>query len=1775
MESAAGDSLLPLGEAVIPLSLGKKVIRQPVVVVPGLVYPMIVGRNCLQQFEYVCIYWHGHRKGQVKIDGEVFYGAAVSTRRKVAAVAAAVEDPQASQQAPTPSIVAQEQRKVHVPERVKIPGRTKQRVRVTVDGDQTHPGEIGTVLPNEDNFVTMASAVFTSLDSEKCAYVVVVNSSDRPRYISPESVLGLWEETDMSQRVCALRTVVDEHDVSLLSKKEEATLSEEERKDAEGKRACLKELNIDLSCFAGTPAERKAHEELLGEYRDCFDDGWSVFNYDNDLPPHEIDTGNHRPIKQKVRRFAPKIREAEEKEIEKLKNRGIIKDSMSEWGFPVVMVPKKNGDYRMCIDYRALNDITVKDSYPLPDIKDCLATLTGMKFFSTLDAKSGFWQVPMHKRDARKTAFISNHGLFEFLGMPMGLTNAPASFQRLMNALLAGLTWRECLVFVDDIIIFAKDMQEHLRRLRAVLDALRGKMKLNGEKCHIGRTKLVYLGHEISADGVAMDPAKHKAVTDFRRPTNRTELQSWLGLGNWYRKFIKDYAKLVHPFKTLLKKEAAWVWTEEHEQSFIEMKKVLTSAPVLAWPDPTLPYKIYTDGSKKALCAVLEQEKDGLNHAIQYWSRGTNGPESGYTTSELELLAVVGAIKEFRPYIAGFKFTVITDHWALKWLKTLKDPDGRLGRWALTLQEYDFDVEFRKGVENHVDCLSRPPDEYLNTHPEQKEHWQKGGQPEVEKGNAHPSLPEAHLPQRRAKEKKEDYIQRLLEWARRHCHGSENSSPQARTNRVSVARAAPSTENANEQADTWMLDAVAYVCANRSYKLPSTSEESLKEWKAEQERDPQIKIYLDYLREQKLPEDQKTAGKVAAECTHLFVDEDGILRSCLKRLSRGNSSFDSSPVAVCPESMKHAVMKQCHDDSLSGHFGVQKTFARVVDRCWWPGMFVDILNYVNTCTTCQKGKAKPLQGQGEIYSIQVGEPFHRVGVDFVGVLPETTARNKFILVFTDYLTKWVEAFAVPSDDASTVAQIFLEEIVCRHGCPEVVLSDRAQAFCGEVMSETKKLLGSRQSLASAWHPQTNGQTEKFNGTMCMSLKAYANKNHKDWDVYLPYVLFAYRTSKHFSTQQTPFFLMHGREARMPLDWHTNKPYDRRFKYSDDYRKVLVKGLTIAREQAKYFIEKAQHEQRRQRHKAAKRSGRASKKPYHVGDLVMLHNTRRSDKAKGVTEKFLHIWNGPYRIKEARGPNVFILEDVQTNKEWKGGVNIDRIRPWRQRPPLNEGEEKQGSSSPVSGVSSSASSSSSTSETESSGNEASSSSDEKEEEKKRDEPEEKVEQKQERKEEKEEEEHAPPARARLTMRPAPIQGTTDQYQVEDVLEKRWNKKKRTSEYLLKWVGYPKPTWEPERNVSADLQLHYQNKLNQKEEKPRANISRPRRPSKQANRQKQGRKDGQESVSAAISVGSPTSQTARESRPVCCPREARISAQAPHLADSDADVSDSDRDQERDTPSSQGQASSSSCVKQDVAQPEKNATPQKPATDKDECMWREENGHKYYIAPCEWRGRGTFAGEHIPQGAVISFRGVVHKTLKYGTHVMQGGLRSKGGLVWIDGSPEANNGQIFAGAMCNEPRPSQWCTAKWVPTPGGGYIKITKPGGLKPHEEVLVCYGKRFVRSYPHNHVRSRCNCRVSAQQWKVKESASRRQPSKQTTTKMVWRRKAQAEAPERAPVAVVDPHAARQEPHADTQALAERADPSTVTSSLSESASQIQGKELNCEHSGGAKQATSN
>src|SRR6202051_3891419 len=436
---------------------------------------------------------------------------------------------------------------------------------------------------------------------------------------------------------------------------------------------------------------------IISEFKDVFPE-----DLPSGLPPkrdidHRIDLvpGQAPPSRPTYRMSQPEMDELK-KQLTELMDKGYVQESKSPYGAPVLFVKKKDGSMRMCVDYRALNKITIKNKYPLPRIDELLDRLLGAKYFSKIDLRAGSWQVRIAEEDVPKTAFRTRYGHYEFLVMPFGLTNAPATFMHLMQQTFREHLDDSVIVFIDDVLVYSKTKHEHEQHLRTVLQVLRDKQlyaKLS--KCEFFQTEIGFLGHVINQYGIKMESSKVNAVTSWPPPKNIHELRSFLGLAGYYRRFVKDFSMIASPLSVLLHKDTKYEWGAGQEQAYTELKQAVSTAPILIIPDPHLPYTVVTDASGYAIGAALCQDHGNGLQPCAFLSRKMNDHERNYAVHEQELLAIVHALREWRHYLLGNRITIITDHRSLQYLSTQDKLSARQTRWSEFLQQFDYDIKYR------------------------------------------------------------------------------------------------------------------------------------------------------------------------------------------------------------------------------------------------------------------------------------------------------------------------------------------------------------------------------------------------------------------------------------------------------------------------------------------------------------------------------------------------------------------------------------------------------------------------------------------------------------------------------------------------------------------------------------------------------------------------------------------------------------------------------------------------------------------------------------------------------------------------------------------------------------------------------------------------------------------------------------------------------------------------------------------------------------------------
>ncbi|UYV64718.1 hypothetical protein LAZ67_3001747 [Cordylochernes scorpioides] len=874
--------------------------------------------------------------------------------------------------------------------------------------------------------------------------------------------------------------------------------------------------------------EQERLKQILAKYTDLFSSRLGRTS----LAKHQIHTEDAKPIKHKPYRVSAKERTIIKDQIDEMLEEGIIRQSSSPWSFPVILVKKRDGKYRFCVDYRKLNEVTVKDVYPIPRIDDVMDTLQGSKYFSAIDLKSGYWQVEIEERDKEKTAFTTAHGLYEFNVMPFGLCNAPATFERNMDNVLGNLRWQICLCYLDDVIIYSSDFPTHIKRLEAVLRCFsESNLKLNAKECRFAFEELEILGHITNQEGIKPAEYNIKAVRDFPQPKKAKEVQSFLGMCSYYRKCIKDFSLIADPLTSLIRKNVQFIWTGKQEEAFQNLKKALMNPPILGHFDPNAATCIHTDASNIGLGATLIQNIGGEEKVISYLGRTLSKPEQNYSTTEKECVAVVWSISKLRPYLYGRHFKIVTDHHALCWLKNLKDPTGRLARWALKIQEYNFEIIHKSG-KKHLDAdgLSRGP------------------------------LPE--------NEWDEDYERLFL---------------------------------------NQIIDEKDYFIENIKENL-SGNKRSI---------------------------------------TQNFKEENG----CLYKKNPNPEGREW--LLVVPKKRRKEIMSEYHNHMLNGHLGVARTTYRLKNKYYWPSMLKDVSEFVKTCHLCQSRKGSNQLPSGLLQPIPPANyPFERIGIDFVGPLPSTKRRRKWIIVLTDYYTKYAETKAVPEATVKEVSTFLIEHIFLRHGAPRFLISDRGSQFTSNLMKEVMKMCKVKHCFTTSYHPQTNGLTERLNRTLINMISMYVNTDQKNWDEILPFITHAYNTTIQETTGYSPFFLLFGREPMSLLD-DENIPMDDYDEYIENYldkiartRQVVIKNTEKTQERMKRNYDKKHNE-----------------RIYEPGHLVAVWTPVRKI---GKCEKLLREYFGPYRILKKLSNVNYLIEPKDNPGQDPLIVHVSRLKPYFER-----------------------------------------------------------------------------------------------------------------------------------------------------------------------------------------------------------------------------------------------------------------------------------------------------------------------------------------------------------------------------------------------------------------------------------------------------------------------------------------------------------------------------
>ena len=889
--------------------------------------------------------------------------------------------------------------------------------------------------------------------------------------------------------------------------------------------------------------------------------------------------------------------------------KGWIRHSVSPAGAPILFVPKKDGGLRLCVDYRGLNAVTVKNRHPLPLITETLDRLSGAKKFTKLDLKDAYHRIRIKRGDEWKTAFRTRYGHFEYQVLPFGLANAPATFQAYINQALRGLVDVICVVYLDDILIFSNEPAEHWRHVEMVLERLRAYgLYVNLKKCEFATKQVEFLGFIVSTDGVSMDTERVRTIEEWPQPRTYREVQVFLGFVNFYRRFVYHYSHIVAPLTGLLKgssqgkKSGPFEWPLEAAQAFRQLKQIFTTTPLLHHYDPSKKVRVETDASVFGIAAILSQpDENGHWRPVAFWSRKLIPAEQNYETHDQELLAIVASFKQWRHYLEGSShpIEVWSDHNNLRGFMGVKELNQRQARWAIKLAAYDFEIFHRPGSRNPADGPSRRPD-YEGACPLNTKLL-----PTLQNKLAL-TAGDVALPESRREETSPDHTLASV-----RASATDESWGPSQGKREVLAGLAPVFRLAGIQVV--IPRKTVNDIPEAAYKEPQRSMKSLlKDLQAEDSF--AVRLCSNIL--------APTLSRRPKPSKVWSVDSEGLLRH------EGRIYVPGDPAT------RQELISKNHDDPLAGHFGAERTLELLGRKYYWPACAAEVKDYVRTCDICQRTKVHRHQLYGQLSSLPIPKkPWKEVSMDFITGLPASKRRGVVydsILVIVDRLTKMARYVPVTKKiDAAELADIFFDEVVLRYGMPDGIVSDRGSVFTSAFWSSLCFHARIRRRLSTAFHPQTDGATERQNQVLEHYLRCYADEEQSNWARLLPLAEFAYNNSHHSTAGSSPFYLLHGYHPEIRWEVEDNSlegevpSANERIKLLQARRDELAERLRQASaSQAKYYNRKH------------------TPKDYTVGQLVML--STKNLKQKRPSKKMSHKFVGPFRIEDKVGAQAYRL-----------------------------------------------------------------------------------------------------------------------------------------------------------------------------------------------------------------------------------------------------------------------------------------------------------------------------------------------------------------------------------------------------------------------------------------------------------------------------------------------------------------------------------------------------
>ena len=1040
---------------------------------------------------------------------------------------------------------------------------------------------------------------------------------------------------------------------------------------AEHVQCIIDSLPADLS----TQQQSKA-EELIWDNSDLF----SKSEFDigrTSVSKHHIDTGTSRPFKQPLRRHPLAQLPIIDDHVDKMIKAGVVSPTVSEWASNVVLIKKPDQTWRFCVDMRQLNNLTLKDSYPLPRVDSCLESLGGAVYFSTLDLRQGYWQQELDEESSQKTAFVTRRGIFKFNVLAYGLCNAPASFQRLMDMVLNGLTWQICLVYLDDVVVFSPTFEDHMSRLQRVFDRFReARLKLKPSKCKLFQRQIRFLGHIVSVDGVSPDSEKVDAVRNWPVPRNLYEVRAFVALASYYRRHIKGFADLARPLHELTQKGRPFLWTEKQQLAFEQLKDCLTNAPVLSSPTDEGKYWLDTDMSNAALGAVLQQEQNGELKVIAYASRVLSPAEQKYCVTRKELLAVIYGLRQFRHFLLINPFVLRVDHSALTALMRSPNPLGQSARWLDTIADYNFEIRYRSGaLHRNADSLSRKPctpdvrfpcKQCEKSIPTVSECSRVTRQPDFgiqsyicrSKLNEYESAWVAADIKTLSNSVADLKVRLLKQLNNQQCRSSgdgEVSKPVDESPvRSETETIAPGTFQTSDDDESWSdisketdqeAEDPAYMRTLRDSNPVDLSHEVLRH---EQRQDSVVKVIIEFMEKSTEAPKWDEIAMENVEVQNLWSQwatlelKKGVLYRKIMNLDNTVDYFQ----LIVPRSLRPTITQQVHE---MGHLGTAKTQDRLRQYAYWRGWKQDVAVFVRRCELCNRYRRTNQYKQGPLQPLPVCTTMQRLHVDLMGPLVKSR-HYKYLMSAVCPFSKYLIAVPLPDKSAVNVAKALVKHVFFVYGAVEFCFTDRGKEFENEVLHNVCKILGVHKSCTTGYRPNSDGAVEKTQAAISSIFAKTVKYHQKDWAELVPYVAFAYNTAVHSVTKYSPFFLMFGRNPTTGIDWQLEHPSPAEIQPVDEFSERMRAHVREAHETVSEQLKSA-FVRNKTRYDA-----RVKAVQFKPGEFVWFFSPR---KKQGLARKWQLMTSGPFKVIRRVNLVNYVIQKTPRSNVFI--CHVDRMR----------------------------------------------------------------------------------------------------------------------------------------------------------------------------------------------------------------------------------------------------------------------------------------------------------------------------------------------------------------------------------------------------------------------------------------------------------------------------------------------------------------------------------